>query len=409
MGYKKQVALGFGWLSAFKLFAKALSLGKIVILARILAPTDFGIFGLVTVILSLAEIFTETGINPFLIQTKENPKKYLNTAWVISIVRGAIIGVVLVALSLLVSRFYNEPSLLSLLLIASVIPVIKGFINPAEILFQRELQYHKDVYLRVALVITDVVFALIFVTVFKSALALVLSQVVAAGAEVVISHLLIRPRPRLEFKMPQLHEILRFGRWLNISGVFSYLGNNLDDLIIGKIMGTQSLGYYQNAYAMSQSSTAEIGELAAQASFPAYGRIAADLPRLRRAFFMSFAGLAVLLAIPLLLVLAYSQELVLIVLGEKWLPVVPILPWLTAAAYIQALNSYMYPLNIIRSKTKYSAFVTFVYVVLMVVLLAHFTTTYGLVGAGKALFIVRLLIQPIILVALFRVLYKKKL
>lgn len=409
MGYKNRVAWGFGWLTILKVFAKALTLGKIVILARILSPIDFGIFGLVTVILSLTEVFTETGINVFLIQTKKEPNQYFNSAWVISIVRGFIIGAVLVLLSLFISRFYNEPSLLFFMLIASSIPIIKGFINPAEMMFQRTFQYHKDVLLRIVLVATDVMFALLFVMLFKSALAMILSQVVAAIVEVVISHLFIKPRPIFTLKKQQMKEILHFGAWLNISGVFSYLGGNLDDLIIGKIMGTQALGYYQNAFAIGQSTVGEVGDMAAQASFPAFGRIVTDLPRLRRAFYLSFSALAVLLSIPLLIVLWFTKDLVLIVLGPQWLPIVPVLPWLTAAAYLQALNGHMQPLSIIRQKTKYSAAIAFIYLVVMVVLLTIYSAKYGLVGAGIALFLARLLIQPFILFVFFRVMYKKDL
>ncbi|HZZ98440.1 MAG TPA: oligosaccharide flippase family protein [Candidatus Saccharimonadia bacterium] len=408
MGYSKQVAWGLSWLSILKVITKLLTLAKIVVLARILSPNDFGIFGLVTVVLSLTEVFTETGVNPFLTQTPKNPNNFYNTAWVVSIVRGFLIGAVMILLSFFIAPFYHEPTLLGFMLIASIIPIIKGFINPAEIKFQREFAYHKDVYLRIVLVLVDVSFAVAFAMVFHSALAMILSQVIAAVLEVLITQMLITPRPKFTFIHSYLHEILRFGAWLNIGGVFAFLGNNLDDLIIGKLMGTSILGYYQNGFAIGQSAVGEMGDLSAQATFPAFGRIASDLPRLRRAFYLSLLGLAVVLSIPLILIILYSHALVLIVLGQKWLPIVPVLPWLTAAAYLQALNSHMFPINLIRSRTYYSAFSYLAYLILMVWLLLSFSAKTGLEGAGQALFWARALVQPLVLFGLFRSLYGKQ-
>jgi PST family polysaccharide transporter len=190
--------------------------------------------------------------------------------------------------------------------------------------------------------------------------------------------------------------------------VFSFLGNNVDDLIIGKVMGTQTLGYYQNAFSIGQSTIGEVGDLSAQAAFPVLSRISGDLSRLRRAMYMAIIGVAMLLAVPLMFVVFFNHELVLLILGEKWLPAIPVLPWLAGAAYLQALNTLMHVPNMTRHKTRYSALISIVYFVLMVSLLVPFSRQYGLVGAGIALFLARLLLQPVAIVAFMRVLYKKK-
>jgi hypothetical protein len=204
MGYKRQVAGGFSWLQS-QSHHKGLTLVKIIVLARILSPLDFWIVWTGDGH-AVAHQILPSRCQSILIQTPKNPASYFNSAWVVSIVRGGIIGAIVALSSIVLSRFYTEPVLLQFLLIASIIPVIKGFINPAEIKFQRELQYHKDVYLRVVLVSIDVAFALAFALYFKSALAMVLSQVVAAIAEVVITHFDKTP-PTFAFKSSHLRRL----------------------------------------------------------------------------------------------------------------------------------------------------------------------------------------------------------
>ena len=91
MGYYKQAVNGISWMGGLRLFTRLLALIKIAILARILLPFQFGIYGIATLVLGFLEMLTETGINIFLIQQKEQIDEYVNSAWVVSIIRGFLI------------------------------------------------------------------------------------------------------------------------------------------------------------------------------------------------------------------------------------------------------------------------------------------------------------------------------
>lgn len=106
MGYTNKSIKGFAWLGTNRIIIRGISLLRIAILARILSPLQFGIFGIASIILDVLEIFTETGINIILIQNRQNSDKYISTAWIVAILRGFIIFSVIFLLAPFISVFF---------------------------------------------------------------------------------------------------------------------------------------------------------------------------------------------------------------------------------------------------------------------------------------------------------------
>ena len=395
MGYTKKALEGFGWLSTLKIGTKALAVGRIIILARLLSPRDFGVFGITTAVLALVERLSETGINTFLIQRGSQYEKYVNTAWVVSIIRGLLITALLFGTAFFLPTFYKEPRLFIMLCLAATIPWIKGFINPAIIKYWNALRYANEVVIRGILAFIETIGAIFLALWLRSAEALVLALIISAVAEVIISHIFVTPKPKFLIQMARLKDILRASGWLNIGGLLVFLVNNLDDLIIGKLLGTQALGYYQTTFRVAQSSVGEFGDLSAQTVFPIYTSIYQDRKRLRRAFFRSIVPLAFFLLIPMALLFAYPMFFVTLVLGKQWIPIVAILPWLLGSGFLQAINTVMYQLYLAIRKPSYNASILLFHFVAMIGLLIPLSQRYGLVGAGMAIFVSYVLIQPL--------------
>ena len=154
MGYTKNAISGMGWLGILRAFTRGSSLIKLAILARFLAPEDFGLFGMVALTLALLETLTETGINLVLIG-KRDIEKSIDTSYVISVVRGIVIACVLFMISWPVSWFFSEPLLVKLVWLVALVPLVRGFINPSIIIFQKNLEFQRESLLRSNLIIID--------------------------------------------------------------------------------------------------------------------------------------------------------------------------------------------------------------------------------------------------------------
>ncbi len=398
MGYTKDAIKGFSWLGFLRLAIKGMSVVRIAILARLLTPSEFGIFGITVAILALVERLTETGVNTFLIQRRDELTTYLNSAWVISITRGTIICALMLSIAQLLAHFYSQPSLQTYITLASAIPFIKGFINPAEVKFWKHLQFKKEVLLRSVLAFVEAVGAVILTFMLHSALGLVYALILSALLEVLISQILISPRPKFVLNGVIIKMILRASTLLNAGGVLSFLVNNIDNFIVGKMLGITSLGYYQNGFNVVNSGIGDIGELSAQTVFPIYARIAEDRQRLKRAFLRALFPLMGLLLLPFLLVVGFPQIVVQVILGPQWLPAVAILPILGVAMYIKSLNAIEYPLYLAIGKPQYSVTILAIQLTVLVSLLLQLSRAYGLVGASVAVLGSYLIIQPLFFV-----------
>jgi len=120
MGYSKKALINIGWSGLLRIFLRILTFAKLALLARILSPSDFGAVGIATLVLAFLETLTETGVNVFLIQEKGKINSYLNTAFIISILRGILISLVIFISAPYISSFFNSENSLQLIFLISV-------------------------------------------------------------------------------------------------------------------------------------------------------------------------------------------------------------------------------------------------------------------------------------------------
>ncbi len=323
MGYTTKAISGFSWHSFSKLFATGLTALKIIILARLLSPADFGLFSLATIALGLTEAATETGINITLIQTKRSLSYYLDTAWVIAIIRGFAIAIIMGFAGLIMRSYYQESQLLPLVTLAAFVPLIKGFINPSIVTMQKELSFLHDSIYRISLVVIETTTAILFALIWQSVFVLIGAMIFAAIFEVFISFFFFKDKPSFDYKQSRAKDIFSQMKWLNISSVLGYLHENLDNVLIGKITGKTNLGYYHNAYAISHKPNYELAKSVHHSTLPVFTKIKNDSQRLKRAFWksrLSAVGLFVTASLPFLI----FPQLIVFFLGNQWIPAIPL-------------------------------------------------------------------------------------
>ena len=129
MSYFKNTLRGFFWMGFLRVSTRVVAFIKIAILARLLTPSQFGVYGIAFLVLAFLEITTESGINVFLIQEKERIENYINTAWLVSILRGIVIFLAIIYFSSPIASFFNMTESKPLIVLISFVPLIKGFIN----------------------------------------------------------------------------------------------------------------------------------------------------------------------------------------------------------------------------------------------------------------------------------------
>jgi O-antigen/teichoic acid export membrane protein len=407
MGYTQSALKGISWMSAFRILTRGMTFAKTLVLARVLNPAQFGIFGIASLILSLLEILTETGINIVLVQSKEKIDDYIDSAWVVSIIRGFIISLLLAVSAPLIAIFFNTPSALSVILFISIVPLIRGFINPAEVNFQKNLQFEKEFLFRTSLFFFDASVSIVTALITHSVYSLVWGLVAGALLEVVLSFFIIRPLPRFTIHRQYFKEIFHKGKWITGYGIFSYIAENGDNFVVGKFMGAASLGIYQMAYKISILPISEISDVVSQVVFPVYTKIGNDRKRLARAFYRTIFYTSITSLVLGSIIFLFPEMIIKILLGTAWLAAVPVLKVLAVFGILRTVSGPASALFLALEKQKYVTLMTFTRFFALALTIYPLVTTFGLVGAGYSALISVIVETPLVIYFLVK-LFKKQ-
>ncbi len=399
MSYQKHAIAGFSWQTLEKVFTTGLSFLKIFILARLLSPEQFGLFSLIMIALGTTESITQTGVNITMLQSKQPIRYFLDTAFVIAIIRGFVIGSLMIGLGYFMSNYYNEPSLFPMISIVALVPIIKGFINPAIVSWQKNFQFQRDSFYGAARLFIETLaqIALAFLT--HSVWALCLGVIIGALFEVLLSFLMLREKPSFHYIKSRGEIIFKNARWLSLSSILNYLNDNVDDFLLGKIVGTYKLGIYHNAYALSHKANYELSKSAYHGVIPIFTKMTEEHEkgRLRRAFYKSMISTLLITSIVSIPLLFFPELLIKFLLGEKWLDAIEILRILTFAGLIHTIANMTYSLIIAKKKYLYLNLHMTVSLSLMIAGIIFLGKGHGLIGAVTGILLARIIALPIAL------------
>jgi len=231
--------LGFGG-------AQALRLASNLILARLLFPEAFGIMAIVSVLMQGLMLFSDVGTSPAIMQSKRGDERaFLDTAWTIQALRGAVLFGVACVLAWPLALFYEEPLLAQLVPVAALSLLISGF-NPTAIeSAKRHLRWGRLTTIDFAVQIAGIVIAVTLAWWWHSVWALVVSGVVSSAIALALYHALLpdpRNRPRIERRA--LTELITFGKWIFLSTICGFVMQQSDKIILGKALSFEMLGIY---------------------------------------------------------------------------------------------------------------------------------------------------------------------
>ena len=395
MTYLKKTISGFAWTSALSGSIRVLAFAKIALLARLLLPSQFGEFAVVAMVLAFLEIITETGINVFLIQEKDSLAKYIDTAWVVSILRGIVVCALMVIASGPVAGFFQMPAVRPLIMLAGLIPFLRGFINPACVKFQKELHFSKEFWYRFSIVTVEIGLTAALAMVTKSAVSLVWGLVGSAVFETLVSWMFITPRPRPLLNYDQMKTVLGRGKWVTGYGLFDYVFSTIDNVVVGRLLGSSALGIYQNAYKLSLLPGTQVSDIYYKTTTPVYVKMHEEQKSLARAVTIGTSGLAAIQVVVGLAIYLLADPLVRLALGPNWLAAIPVVKILAILSAVRGAAMSFNSLFVALQKQKYVAIMSGVSMLVMVGLIGPAVRQAGLSGAAWAAVIAAVVALPL--------------
>ncbi|MCH8826045.1 MAG: lipopolysaccharide biosynthesis protein [Chloroflexi bacterium] len=336
---QQRVAHAAVWSFGSRFGERLIEYGRLIILARLLAPQDFGLMGVGLIALSAMESLTEPGLIEGIIQKKGKVEKYLDILWTVTLGRWFLVAALLALLSPVIARFFDAPDARLILLAVAGAALLNGFLNSGVVLLQKDLEFHKVSIGRILPLAIASGVSIGFALVFHNVWALVLGLTAKNLATVAVSYWIHPYRPRLSRRIDRARELFTFSRWIYLHRVANFVSNQADSIMLGGALGTVNLGIYQMAQRTSIMPIREIPRSLSQVAFPMYSRIQQDLDGVRKAFLGTLEA-TVSMALPLsIIVLLLADEIVVFVLGEKWIQAAPAMRILALAGFINGFTT----------------------------------------------------------------------
>jgi O-antigen/teichoic acid export membrane protein len=315
---KTRVVRSGMWVGASGLILALLNMVRSVFLARLLSPEIFGLMGLASIALRTFETFTRPGLAQALIARQQEFSEAAPTAFTMLVVRGIVLAALMAAVAPWVADFYGEQKLAPMLTALASVFVIGSLVNINTIAQQRNLDFRRLTYLAQVTSLSGVVVTVGMAFWLRSVWALVIGQVAVTAVNVLLSYRFVPGRVRFGFNSGIARDLFRYGKFVTASSIVLYVATELDSAVIGKILGTEQLGYYALALTIANLVTTNLSKIASSIMMPAYARLQSEPVALRNAYLrtMGLMLLAVMPATAGLLILA--RPFIGIVYGNQW-------------------------------------------------------------------------------------------
>lgn len=381
---KEKTIRSGAWVIIASVFLRLLEFVRSIILARLLFPEVFGLMGIVSVIINGMEVFTQTGFWAALIHRQERVKEATDSAWVLNIFRGFILAALTFVAAPYVARFYDRPLLETIIEVIAFTLVIKGFRNTNIVLLRKELDFKRITIFEIVTSLLRIITVVTLAYIYRNVWALVFGQIAYCVFHSILSHFIVHIRPKLRFNKQLAKELFHYGKFITGAGIVIFLTNQIDNALIGKVLGMEALGYYVLACGLANLPATSITNVLSPVMFPAYSKLQNDLPSLRHAY-LKVLRMTAIISIPAATGMAIlAPEIVMVLYGEKWMPMVPALQILCIFGAIKSIAATTGPVFNALGKPKIPFYLVSFRLILIGALIYPLTVTYGIVGTALA-------------------------
>lgn len=303
----------------------------IVLLARLLAPTDFGLFAMIAVFLTILELFKDLGLSTATVQRPQITARQVSTLFWLNVVLGGLMGGALAGLGPALAWFYDEPLLREIALSLAVTFLLTGLAAQHLALLRRQMRFVAVTTIQVGSEVLALAAAVAAAFAGFGIWALVVQRLTWAGATLVGAWVFCGWRPGLPGPFAEVRSLVAFGGNTTASMTIGFVASNVDKLLIGWYWGAAALGLFERMQKLVLLPVLNLNVPLAMVALSALSRLVGDPEGYRRAYVSAVERLAMLLAPLGGLLIAGAGPVVTLMLGDQWTEAAPILAWLGLA------------------------------------------------------------------------------
>jgi teichuronic acid exporter len=309
-----------------------------IVLARLLLPEQFGLIGMLTVFMAVAQSLLDSGFGAALIQKRDVARVDACSIFYFNIIVGIAAAGLLCLAAPWIAAFYHQPILTPLTRAMSAVIVVNSFALVQNTILTKELNFRAMTKVSLIGSTLSGIGGIAAAVAGCGVWSLVIQQVSSAFLHTLLLWLVSPWRPAWIFSRKSLQGMFGFGSRVMASGLLSTIFANIYWLIIGKLFSAADLGYFTRAQKMQELPTLTLSWMVGRVTFPVFSSIQDDRVRVKRGLRKVLTSLA-FVSFPITIgILVTARPLVIVLLTEKWAPCVPYLRLLCLAGLLFPMN-----------------------------------------------------------------------
>lgn len=396
MSNKNKAIQGAKWTTISTVINTILQFGQVAVIARILAPSAFGIVSISTLVISFLSIFAHFGFANSIIYKQESDRKSLSTIYYFNIIIGLLMFVVIYLSSPLLIAYYKEPRLAEVLKVSAFYFPIVFAGQIYSILLEKELKFKSLAFIDISssLLSTTVTVSLAYKG-FQE-MALIYGLLAGQFVRMILQNYLGRKyfNPVLYFNLNEIKDHLKFGAFNIGDSIIGFANSNIDTILIGGLLGIKQLGYYTIASQIAIFPVQKICPIIIQICYPIMAKMKDNLEGLKNAY-LKIVDFITYVNIPLLGGLfIMAVNVIPLIYGPLWGPTIPLIKIFVFMGIFSCLNYPLSPLAYSKGKPDRLFYLNLVSFIIKFPLIFIMAENYGITGVAVG-FLVATIISTI--------------
>jgi O-antigen/teichoic acid export membrane protein len=380
--YGRVAKIGAIWAFFRQVVSQLVHLPAAIVLARLLAPSDFGIAAAAHFFILLGNRLSVLGLNAAIVRNKDLRAEHLSSAFVFNLAAGAIVFLTLQLIGPVAGEFYRNQDAGRAIQASAFTFLIIPFGSVPMALLLREMRFRQTAVVEWVYQLVYAVSAILLAWWGFGFWSLIYGSLAAKTCQVITKAALAPWRPSLRFSAAALKEIVPFGAGVSAKRILEFSAQNLDSLVIGRILGITALGYYDRAFNLVDKMLQRL-TVGPGVSFRIFSIIQDDPERFYRAYRKMVLSITLIGYPAFAGIILVAPQLVIVLFGEKWRPSVLPLQILAVGGALKLLNAYISSATQAKGMIWAEVWRQVLYATAIVVGIVLFSR-WGVVGAAAA-------------------------
>lgn len=314
-----------------------LSTVSTIVVARILSPSDYGVMAMVSPIVGFLSVFQTMGLSQAVVQKGSVNDDQLNALFWLNIAASTVIALLLVLISPLVARFYNDPRVMQVTIAFAGTTLVSGLALQHSALLSRNMKFSTVSIIDIITAVVAFAATIAGAYLIHTYWALWIGIFLGAITNTALLWIAERWRPRFRISFRDTRELAEFGAHLTGFSLLNFISRNIDNVLIARFSGAEALGLYDRSYRLMVFPLQNINTPLSRVMIPILSRLQDEPSRYRRSFLLAFRLIMVAIAPAMAVAMATSDRLVPFLLGNRWAAAGPIFFWLSLSGLIQPI------------------------------------------------------------------------